>query len=180
MDPGLDRTGYGIIESGAGRGGNGAGGAAATAPTLVEAGLVRTPTGEPLPRRLKTVGEELGKLITQHRPDCLAVEDLYSHYKTPQPAILMGHVRGVVLQTAAASGLPVISYLPTRVKRAVVGRGHASKQQIARLVQMRLKLVEDVRVPADVTDALAVALTHADALARGPGGAGPRGRRGLR
>ena len=152
VDPGLDRTGYGVIELQNG-----------TGPRLVEAGLIRTPSGDLLPRRLAAVAKELKELITQHRPNLLAVEDLYSSYKTPKPAILMGHVRGVVLGTAALADIPVFSYLPTRVKQAVVGQGHASKLQVARLVQMRLNL-KDSQVPADVTDALAVALCHADAL----------------
>ncbi len=150
IDPGLETTGYGIVETG-----NGAG------PRLVEAGLIRTSKAQPLPRRLLTVAEQLRAVIDQHRPNLMAVEDLYSYYKTPKPAILMGHVRGVLLGTAASAGVPVVSYLPTRVKRAVVGRGHASKEQVARSVQARLNL-RHAEVPPDVTDALAVALCHAD------------------
>lgn len=149
IDPGLDRTGYGVIELN----GNG--------PRLIEAGLIRTPSREALPERLAEVARQLEALIRQHRPDQVAVEDLYSYYKTPQPAILMGHVRGVVLSTAARAGVPVMSYQPTRIKQAVVGGGHASKEQVARLVQVRLKL-KGRPVPADVTDALAVALCHGD------------------
>ena len=154
VDPGLDRTGYGIIEVGNGN-----------EPRLVEAGLIRTQAKEKLPRRLAMVAQGLKALITQHQPDLLAVEDLYSYYKTPKPAILMGHVRGVVLGTAALTDIPVFSYLPTRIKQAVVGQGHASKSQVARLVQVRLNLKE-TDVPADVTDALAAALCHADSLRR--------------
>ena len=130
---------------------------------MIEAGLIRTPSRDSLPRRLATIAKELKALIEQHRPNLLAVEDLYSYYKTPKPAILMGHVCGVVLGTAALTDVPVVRYLPTRIKQAVVGRGHASKLQVARLVQMRLKL-KDRDVPPDVTDALAVALCHADAM----------------
>lgn len=152
VDPGLDATGYGVIETENGRG-----------LRLVEAGLIRTSPGESLPRRLAAVARQMQAVILQHRPDQMAVEDLYSYYKTPQPAILMGHVRGVVLGTAALADLPVVSYMPTRVKRAVVGRGHASKRQVARLVQMRLRLAGG-EVPPDVTDALAVALCYADQI----------------
>lgn len=150
IDPGLDRTGYGVIEVQNG-----------SDPRLVEAGLVRSNRTDSLPQRLRVIAGELKKLIAQLRPDIMAVEDLYSHYKTPQPAILMGHVRGVLLETAAGADLPVVSYMPTRVKRAVVGQGHAGKEQVARLVQVRLCL-SDRQVPADVTDALAVALCHLD------------------
>ncbi len=150
IDPGLDRTGYGVIEVQNG-----------SDPRLVEAGLVRSNRTDSLPQRLHVIAGEMKKLIAHLRPDLMAVEDLYSHYKTPQPAILMGHVRGVLLETAARNDLPVVSYLPTRIKRSVVGQGHAGKNQVARLVQTRLRL-SDREVPADVTDALAVALCHLD------------------
>lgn len=152
IDPGLERTGYGVIELHNGSGAR-----------LVEAGLIRTSRAETLPRRLARVAQGLKALIGQHKPDLLAVEDLYSYYKTPKPAILMGHVRGVVLGTAALTDIPVFSYFPTRIKQAVVGQGHATKSQVARLVQVRLNL-KDSQVPPDVTDALAVALCHADQL----------------
>ena len=152
IDPGLDRTGYGVIEVQNG-----------SDPRLVEAGLVRSHRTDSLPRRLRVIAGEMRRLIAQFQPDLMAVEDLYSYYKTPKPAILMGHVRGVLLEAAAGSDLPVFSYLPTRVKRAVVGQGHAGKEQVARLVQVRLRL-SDREVPPDVTDALAVALCHVDGL----------------
>jgi crossover junction endodeoxyribonuclease RuvC len=93
----------------------------------------------------------------------MAVEDIYSYYKTPKPAILMGHVRGILLGTAARVKVRVVSYLPTRVKRSVVGQGHATKQQLARMVQVRLNLPPN-KVPPDVTDAIAVALCHVASL----------------
>lgn len=154
IDPGLDATGYGVVETANG-----------SRPRLIEAGLIRTSKSQPLPRRLLTVSEQLRAVIDQHRPELVAVEDLYSYYKTPKPAILMGHVRGVVMGAAASAGLSVVSYLPTRVKRAIAGHGHASKLQIARLVQSRLGLPQ-ANVPADVTDALAVALCHMDRARR--------------
>ena len=152
IDPGLDATGYGIIET------NGT-------ESLVEAGLIRTKAGHPLADRLAIVARELQGILSQHRPDLMAVEDLYSYYKTPKPAILMGHVRGVVLSTAAQAKIPVFGYLPTRIKKAVVGSGHAPKEQLARMVKMRLRLGED-RIPPDVSDALAIALCHMDSVRR--------------
>jgi len=150
IDPGLDATGYGLIEV------NGDQKA-----KLIEAGLIRTKPGRSLALRLAAVAQELQTLLSQLKPDFMAVEDLYSYYKTPKPAILMGHVRGVLLSTAALAKIPVVGYLPTRVKKAVVGKGHAPKLQLARMVQMRLGL-DGKQVPADVTDALAVALCHLD------------------
>ena len=151
MDPGLDRTGYGVIDLPKDAG-----------PRLIEAGLIRTKKEQSLSHRLSVIAFQLKRIISQHTPDLVAVEDLYSYYKTPKPAILMGHVRGVILETAASMDLSVASYLPTRIKQSVVGAGHATKLQVARLVQARLGLKED-QVPADVTDALAVALCHVDA-----------------
>ena len=147
IDPGLKETGYGILEVK-----NGMGSA-----VLLEAGLIRTNSSDSLGVRLAAVAREIQTILLQHRPDRVAIEDLYSYYKTPKPALLMGHVRGVLLSQAALQGIPVASYLPTRVKKAVVGRGHASKEQVARMVQMRLGISRR-RVPADVSDALAVAL----------------------
>ncbi len=155
IDPGLDAAGYGLIDVIEG-----------CAESLVEAGCIRTKPNQPLPQRLAMIADELEKILLQHKPDFMAVEDLYSYYKTPEPAILMGHVRGVVLSTAARAGIPVVSYLPTRVKKGVVGRGHAPKEQVARMVQMRLRF-DAAKVPADVSDALAVALCHAEALRAG-------------
>lgn len=165
IDPGLNAAGYGVIEI------SGGGQKAA----LIEAGLIRTTSGQPLPERLATIAREFQAVLLQHRPDGVAVEDLYSYYKTPEPAILMGHVRGVILSTAALAKIPVTSYLPTRVKKAVVGRGHAGKEQVARMVRMRLCL-SDGKVPADVSDALAVALCHAESLRAGELGLTARGR----
>jgi crossover junction endodeoxyribonuclease RuvC len=153
IDPGLENTGYGLIEISRDR------------PVLIEAGLIRTKKGDPLASRLALISKEIEALIVQHRPDRIVVEDLYSYYKTPRPAILMGHVRGVVLGAAALHRVPVASVLPTRVKKSVVGRGHASKEQIARMVRMRLG-IRNGQVPADVSDALAVALCHCEGSGR--------------
>ena len=161
----MDAAGYGVIEIGGG----------GQKVALIEAGLIHTKSGQPLPERLAAIAREFQALLLQHRPDGMAVEDLYSYYKTPEPAILMGHVRGVILSTAALAKIPVTSYLPTRVKKAVVGRGHAGKEQVARMVRMRLCL-SDGKVPADVSDALAVALCHADGLRNGEFGAAARAR----
>ena len=95
--------------------------------------------------------------IVEHRPDVVGVEDLYSHYKHPKTAVLMGHARGVVLCAARGSGAQVASYAATRVKRSLTGNGHASKTQMqsAILVQLGLNQFPE---PPDVADALAIAL----------------------
>ena len=148
VDPGLEGTGYGIIELAGGGG-----------PALVEAGVIRTKARRPLPRRLLEIAGELRQVIAEFQPDVLALEDLYSAYAHPRTAILMGHARGVVCLVAAETGLEVVPYPPARVKQSLVGTGRASKEQVGRMVALKLGL-EEVPKPDHVTDALAVALAH--------------------
>jgi len=155
IDPGLDQTGYGVVDLSAGVG----------APRLVEAGVLRTSAADPLPRRLLEIQEGLAAVLAEFRPDEAAVEELYAHYRHPRTAILMGHARGVVFLTAAGAGLPVASYGATHIKKALVGSGHASKEQVQRAIQSHFRLRE-IPEPADVADALAVALCHAHRTVR--------------
>jgi crossover junction endodeoxyribonuclease RuvC len=157
IDPGLQRTGYGVVETGAAPG--------LGRLRLIEAGIVRTDRGAPLESRLAEIEEGLAAVIAEFRPDAVAVEQHYSHYKHPRTAILMGHARGVVFLAAARAGLPVTSYAATRIKKSLVGAGHASKHQVQRAIQSALGL-KAVPEPADVADALAVALCHAHSSGR--------------
>jgi crossover junction endodeoxyribonuclease RuvC len=97
------------------------------------------------------------------KPGVVVVESLYSHYKHPRTAILMGHARGVVLLCASSLGIPVIAYPATRIKKALTGNGRASKLQMQRTILNTLKLAA-MPEPPDVADALAVALCHANVL----------------
>lgn len=151
VDPGLEATGYGVIEVDGPRA------------TLVRAGVLRSSTDDPLAKRLKAIYTAVHTLLEATRPDCLVLEALYSHYDHPTTAILMGHVRGVILLAAGERGLPVESYSVTHVKKAVTGRGHATKTQIQRMVQMLLDLPAPP-IPDDATDALGAALAHAHTL----------------
>ena len=92
-------------------------------------------------------------------PHCLAIEQLYSHYERPQTAILMGHARGVLCLAAAQANLPVHDYAATQIKKILTGNGRAPKTQMQSAVCHQLKLSEPPQ-PADVADALAIALTH--------------------
>ena len=150
IDPGLERTGYGVIDVPAG----------AAPPRLIEAGVIRTRPGNPLPARLAEIHAGLGGVFADFRPDTMAVEELYSHYRHPRTAILMGHARGIALVAAAQAGVAVVSYSATNVKKSLLGSGHASKEQVQRMVQSLFAL-KDVPHPPDVADALAVALCHA-------------------
>jgi crossover junction endodeoxyribonuclease RuvC len=150
IDPGLQATGYGVLD-GAGPG---------TRPRLVEAGVIRTRREDGLEARLVELRDGLAAVLGEFRPDAVAVEALYAHYKHPRTAILMGHARGVVYLAAADAGAAVASYNATQIKKSLVGSGHASKIQVQRAIQSAFGLAKPPE-PADVADALAVALCHA-------------------
>jgi len=150
IDPGIERTGYGVVELAAGVG----------APRLVEAGVVRTRPADALPERLLEIRSGLAAVLEEFKPDAVAIEELYSHYAHPRTAILMGHARGVAVLAAAEAHVPVVSYSATHIKKSLVGSGHASKEQVQRAVQSLFNL-RQVPHPPDVADALAVALCHA-------------------
>jgi crossover junction endodeoxyribonuclease RuvC len=101
----------------------------------------------------------LAELIVRHKPEVVAVEDLF-HAKNARSALKLGHVRGIVLLAASQAGVPVAEYTPTQVKRAVVGYGRAGKHQVQEMVTLLLGL-EERPSPLDVSDALAVAICHA-------------------
>ncbi len=154
IDPGLETTGYGAID---------AGGSDAA---VVEAGVIQTDPKDPMPQRLARLAGELGELLAELKPDLAAVEKLYAHYRHPRTAILMGHARGVILSACAAAGVEVRDLPATSVKRALTGNGHASKEQVQKAVTVELALRE-VPEPADVADALAIALCAARKTAHG-------------
>ncbi len=145
FDPGLNITGYGVIEC--------------VGPTvrLVEAGTVRS-RGESLEQRLLTIYAGVREVLEAFQPSSMAIEQLFVHAKFPKTAILMGHARGVICLAAAQADLTVYNYLPTRVKSMLTGSGHAGKEQIQVAVQRELGLAGRPE-PADAADALAVALT---------------------
>jgi crossover junction endodeoxyribonuclease RuvC len=149
VDPGLRLTGWGFVDVvGVGRD-----------PTLVEAGVVRMNSKTPIADRLVELETALGALIEEHQPAVLAVEQVFSHYKHPQTAVIMGHARGVILLAARRRGVAVHDVPATEVKKALTGYGHASKAQIQRAVAAQFGLAEPPS-PPDVADALAIALTH--------------------
>lgn len=146
IDPGLNITGYAVISrDGANL-------------KLCEAGVVRSRARDTLPQRLKELSDGVREVIAAHPIDAVVIEQLFSHYQRPRTAILMGHARGVICLAAAEAGLPVTHYEPTRVKKVMTGNGHASKSQMQLAVKLQLSLAT-VPEPADVADAMAVALT---------------------
>lgn len=153
VDPGLQRTGYGVLSGQSGR------------LRVVEAGVIRSRTAAPLEERLVSIFRGLCEAITAHQPSSVAIEQLYSHYERPRTAILMGHARGAICLAAGQHGLPVSHYAATHVKRLLTGSGRASKGQMQRAVQRELGLPQ-LPEPPDVADALAIALCHWHALRR--------------
>jgi crossover junction endodeoxyribonuclease RuvC len=147
IDPGLDTTGYAVLELGG------------TVPRVHEAGIIRTTPDESLESRIEQIYDGVREIITGFHPAAMAVEQLHSTYAHPQTAILMGHARGVICLAATQETVPIASYRPTRVKKLLTGSGRASKAQMQRAVQQLLRL-RAIPEPADVADAIAVALCH--------------------
>jgi crossover junction endodeoxyribonuclease RuvC len=153
VDPGSIRTGYGVIETNGRR------------HRLIEKGVLAPPRRAELPERLQFIHSHLTELIARTRPDILAVEDLF-HAVNTRSAMVLAHVRGVILQTGASAGLPISAFAPATVKVQVTGFGQAEKSQVALMVTRLLSLAAEAE-PGDATDALAVAICHAHLHASG-------------
>ncbi len=145
IDPGLNTTGYGVIAC------NG------NSLRLIEAGIVRTRAKGSMESRLAELHAGVTEVIEAHRPDRMALEQLFSHYERVRTAILMGHARGVICLAAAQGGLSVSSYEPTRIKKTLTGNGRAAKSQMQMAVKLQLRLAT-IPEPHDVADALAIAI----------------------
>lgn len=148
VDPGLNVTGYAVIEAAPGGG-----------LRLCEAGVVRGTSRGSLARRLVEIYDGLCEVLAAHRPGEMALEQLYSHYQRPRTAILMGHARGVLCLAAAAREVAVHHYPATQIKKILTGSGRAPKWQMQLSLQRELGLAQPPE-PHDVADALAVALAH--------------------
>ncbi|MBI4322745.1 MAG: crossover junction endodeoxyribonuclease RuvC [Candidatus Omnitrophica bacterium] len=149
IDPGLHATGYGVIS------------ASSEGLRLISAGAIHPSSPRvPLGRRLQELYDGLREVIATSQPQALALESVYTHHAYLTTAALMAHARGVICLLGAQQGLPLAEYLPTRVKKALTGQGHASKEQVARAVGMWLN-VDASAWASDVTDALALAITYA-------------------
>ncbi len=145
IDPGLNITGYAVVELGA------------REPRIVEAGTIRTDDKAEMPARIAQIHADLTEVLDEFSPDAVAIEKLYAHYKHPRTSILMAHARGVVLLATEAAGVGVRNVAATEVKKSLTGNGHASKLQVQRAVQSVCSLPE-LPSPPDVADAIAIAL----------------------
>ena len=147
IDPGLNTTGYGVIDVSVGH-----------KVRLLEAGVVRSQS-DILAYKIREIYEGVREIITGFSPNSMALEELYSHYDRPRTAILMGHARGAICLAATLSDIPVHPYAATKIKKMLTGSGHAPKDQMQRAIQRELQLSRAPE-PPDVADALAVALCH--------------------
>ncbi|HHW99260.1 MAG TPA: crossover junction endodeoxyribonuclease RuvC [Firmicutes bacterium] len=151
IDPGIAITGYGFVQPG--RQGSG---------KAIAYGCIRTPARTPLADRLVLLYQQLTELIEEHRPDVLAIEQLFFNRNTTT-AFTVAQARGVVVLAAAQQGVRVVEYTPLQVKQAVVGYGRAEKQQVQHMVKALLNLAS-VPKPDDVADALAIAICHTHSM----------------
>lgn len=147
IDPGLNTTGYGVLE------------VVDKRPKLVEAGIVRSTAKASFVTRIGEIHGGIKDVIESLSPDVMAMEKLYSHYERPTTAILMGHARGVICLAASQKNIEVVDYAATQVKKTLTGNGRAPKSQMQQAIQLELGL-SALPEPADVADALAIAFCH--------------------
>src|SRR6266478_6461277 len=147
VDCGTEYTGFGVVEL-------------CHDDTLIclTCGAIKLSRREPLPRRLATIFERLGVIIQEHRPDNVAIEDVF-YAVNVKSALKLGQVRGVAMLAAATAGLDVAEYSPLSIKSAVVGYGEAEKHQVQQMV-MRLLNLDQIPASPDAADALAIAICH--------------------
>lgn len=146
IDPGLQLTGYGVIDHKP----------HVRTPALIDAGVIRLKAKTTVSERLVELERELDSILDEHSPQVVCVEQLYAHYAHPRTAIIMGHARGVILLAAARRELRLVELAANRIKQSVTGHGHAGKSQIQRAVQGIWNLATPPE-PPDVADALAIA-----------------------
>jgi len=148
IDPALAITGYGLIDTQKNR------------LSLIEAGIIKTSSKEGVARRLNKIYSAIENLILDTKPDVVVLEKLYAHYHHPTTSYILGQARGVIcLACARNRNLPLMEYAATRVKKAVLGHGLASKAQVQRMVASILDL-DSLPKYTDVSDALALAIAH--------------------
>jgi crossover junction endodeoxyribonuclease RuvC len=161
IDCGTQRTGYGLIESDGRH------------HTFVNAGVIGTNVSDDLAVRLAAIASELRHVLNSFRPEAVAVEEVF-HSINSKSALKLAHVRGVVLLLAAEAGVPVSEYSPLSIKMSVTGYGRAEKQQVGLMVRSLLDAQSAAFATFDASDALAVAICHANVCMQ-PHAVGDRG-----
>jgi crossover junction endodeoxyribonuclease RuvC len=147
IDPGLNRTGYALLER------------TAQGPRLLEGGIIGSTASKSLAARVHEIGDGLRDVLREFGPEAMAIEQVFSHAAHPKTAVLMAHARGAILFAASDAGIPIVHYTPRQIKKLLTGSGKASKEQVQLAIQRELGL-DTVLEPNDVADAFAVALCH--------------------
>jgi len=147
IDPGLTRTGYGIIESTGGM------------DTAIAAGVIRTDPQLTTADRLVELRRDIDLLVNDYTLDAAAIEQVFVN-RNRNTAMAVARASGVIMEVIAQKGIPIAEYTPSQMKMAVTGSGSADKQQVSAVISMRLGL-QGVDGPADVADALGIAMCHA-------------------
>src|SRR5687767_9669 len=125
---------------------------------MVVCGAIANPASNSFPEKLRRIHVELSVLIVRHRPDIVAIENLF-HAVNARSALKLGHARGVAMLAAVEAGVPIVEYTPAEVKQSIVGYGRAEKGQVQSMIQLLLGLAEPPS-PFDASDALAIAVCH--------------------
>jgi crossover junction endodeoxyribonuclease RuvC len=146
IDPGLINTGWGLIE------------VEGNIIRHIDHGLIKIKTSDDIAVRLLNIYEALILILSKHMPDEASIEKTFVN-KNPNSSLKLGHARGVILLALAKKKLKCFEYAPNQIKKSIVGRGHADKDQIATMVTMLLS--KKIEGTSDVSDALAIAITHA-------------------
>ncbi len=147
IDPGLNRTGYALLER------------TPRGPRLCEGGVIRSTASKTLAERVHEIGSGLREVLEEFGPATMAIEQVFSTPKHPKTALMMAHARGAILMAARDAGAIVVHYTPAQVKKLLTGSGRASKEQVQHAVSRELGL-DEILEPNDVADAFAVALCH--------------------
>jgi len=147
IDPGTANTGYGVVR-----------GDKAGLVSLVECGVIRTRPRDPLPARLGEIYDGVTQLIARHRPDALSVEDVF-YSRNVRTTVVLGHARGIILLGGHQAKLDIHEFPPAEIKKAVVGSGAATKEQVQFMLTRLLRL-KAVPQPSDAADGVAAALAY--------------------
>lgn len=146
IDPGTAITGFGLVES--------IGGII----RLIDYGTIKTGADIPMSHRLCEINDKINELIMINKPDAVAIEELY-YFKNAKTVITVAQSRGVIMMTAAQTGVKIAEYTPLQVKQSVVGYGKADKKQVQMMVKAILNM-KNMPKPDDAADALAIAICH--------------------
>ncbi len=146
VDPGLQKTGWGIIE------------VSGSSLKFVACGLIKTNPKDAMSRRLQVLSEGLQHVLIQFEPVTAAIEDTFVN-QNPTTSLKLGMARGALMLSMAQKGLDVAEYAPNKIKKSVVGQGHAGKDQVGMMIKVLLPSCGELK--EDEADALAIAITHA-------------------